>query len=101
MAKKNDNAKKVEDIISSIDQAFGETEWHGIKIRVKSTLSLEEMMMFVKTVVDNCFDDENCYAPEVFDFVFNHELLRKYTDLLKIDTEIGVGTTITMVVNIN
>lgn len=53
-------------------------EWHGIEVTVKKTLSLEDMLEFVNSVVNTCFSDKKEYRPEAKDFAIKTCILEKY-----------------------
>ena len=57
-------------------------EWRGIDIDIKNTLSLEEMLAFVKNIVAACFDAEHIvYHPEMKDFAVRAVLIELYTNI--------------------
>lgn len=59
-----------------------EIEWNGIKINIKRILSFREMMEFVQSVVQLCFESETgSYIPEVKFFAIRAFMLEKYTDM--------------------
>lgn len=58
------------------------TEWNGLELIVRRTITLAETMEFVKFVTDICFADEtNEYIPEVRDYAIKLFILEHYTNL--------------------
>lgn len=56
-------------------------EWNGIEVTIKRTLSFEEMMTFVDSVVKSCFTiDKGTYLPEVKDFAIKSCILEMYSN---------------------
>lgn len=55
--------------------------WKAIKIKIRQTISLYDMMELVTSASNLCFSHEGDYVPEVFDFAYKMNVLRKYTDL--------------------
>jgi len=55
-------------------------EWCGIEVTIKHTLPLQEMLLFVKEVVDSCFMDDGTYVPEVMDFAIKSGILTHYAN---------------------
>lgn len=59
----------------------GSEETESVKISVKHTLSLDDMLGFVDNVYECCVDiTEGTYMPEVYDFAVRESLIRFYTD---------------------
>lgn len=56
-------------------------EWNGVTIRVRNTISLDEMLLFVKNVVESCFDDEANYFPEKRDAALRWCTISFYTNI--------------------
>lgn len=56
-------------------------EWNGVTIRVRNTISLDEMLLFVKNVVESCFDDEANYYPEKKDAALRWCTVAFYTNI--------------------
>lgn len=53
----------------------------NIKIQIKKTISLTEMIEFVKEVVESCIDIENAeFIPEAYDFAIREAVLTKYAN---------------------
>ena len=56
-------------------------EWNGIDITIKKTLSLREVINFVKDVVDLCFSKKDeIYLPEVQQFAIKANVLTYYAN---------------------
>ena len=55
--------------------------WNGLTIEVRNTISLNEMLYFVKTVVEACFDDEANYFPEKKDAALRWCTISFYTNI--------------------
>lgn len=88
MAKKS-TQKKIS--VNAFEKAYKEmnkfaedrkVEWGGLEITVHPTLSLRDMMQFVKEVTQGCFvGDENEFHPEVRTFLNGAALLTYYTNI--------------------
>lgn len=83
-------AKKVKRIsINALEQAVadyyiktGTIDWRDIEIDIKHTLSLEEMLTFVDSVVRSCFPGEDGgYIPEIKRFVIKCNIINMYTNV--------------------
>lgn len=61
----------------------------GVEVTVRSLISLQDSLEFVKSVVDNCFEeDTNAYLPEIKDFAIRCAICEFYTNIdLPGDTE--------------
>lgn len=55
-------------------------DWNGVGIKVQRTIGISDMMDFVRSVVDSCFD-EGMYLPELLDFAFRVNVVKKFTDI--------------------
>ena len=76
------SARDFERAIESCKKRDGELEWNGLKIKLRSIIDLEDMIMFVKYVVDSCFDAETGeYLPEIKSFALNSAILMFYTNI--------------------
>lgn len=84
MARKN--AMKVsvntwKKVIATTKPPVKNIKWHDITIRVKESLSIEDMLSFVNTTVDSCFDNETGeYLSYMQDFVIKSLVLEKYAN---------------------
>ncbi len=59
-----------------------DAEWKGIQLHIKRCLSIEDMMLFVNSVVSSCFAAETSeYLPEIKDFAIRCAILTYYTGL--------------------
>lgn len=78
-------AKKIkhtfEDVMNAMFKNEEVIDWNGVSISVKRTIGLAESLDFVKSVVESCFDDAGVYMPELRDFAFRTNIIRKYTDI--------------------
>lgn len=73
-----DIEKAVKDIYVPIKQI----EWRGLTIDVKNTLNLDEMRVFVRSVITACFDANGvAYHPEMKDFAMRSVLIELYTNV--------------------
>lgn len=73
--------KTFEDVMDALFQNKETIDWNGISISVSKTIPLSDTLDFVKSVVDSCFDDSGVYTPELKDFAFRVNAVRKYTDI--------------------
>lgn len=55
--------------------------WHGAELVITPTLSLEEMMAYVQSVVESCFSEDGRYLPEIMEFANSKNMLERYTNL--------------------
>lgn len=56
-------------------------EWHGIEVTIKPTLSLVDMLEFVTSVTQSCFDlNDAKFMPEFKDAAIRASILEKYTN---------------------
>lgn len=57
-------------------------EWCGKQIKITKTISLNDMVEFVRNVVDNCYTKETAtYRPEIRDFVIRASVIQHYTNI--------------------
>lgn len=57
-------------------------DWNGLEIVITPTISLKNMLGFVKDVSENCFaEDDGAYLPEVKDFAVKNAVIAYYTNL--------------------
>ena len=55
--------------------------WNGLDVIITKTLSLEDMLAFVDSVVKSCFDQTTgAYIPEVKDFVIRSNVMDRYAN---------------------
>ena len=53
----------------------------GVNIEIKKTISFQDMIAFVESVVELCIDKESGeYIPQIRDFAIKRELLTKYAN---------------------
>jgi hypothetical protein len=88
MAKKS-TSKRIS--VNAFEKAYKEmnkftedrkVEWGGLEITIHPTLSLPDMMLYVKEVVQGCFiGPESEYHPEVREFLNSVALVTYYTDI--------------------
>lgn len=68
-------------VMSEFHSPTTKFDWHGIEVTVKPTLSFENMMTFVDSVVKSCFtSDTGVYIPEVKDFALKSCILELYAN---------------------
>lgn len=68
-------------VMNTVKSPVKNIKWHGVTIRVKENLSIEDMLSFVNIAVDSCFDDESGeYLPHIQDFVVKSLVLEKYAN---------------------
>lgn len=73
------STEELERIVSSVFKPTTKVEWNGIELEIKNVISLQDMLSFVRDVVDNCFtDDTGEYIPEVKDFAMRCAVLEYY-----------------------
>ena len=85
-AKKATKATKVS--ISALDEivkntyAASETvEWNGVEVTIKRSLSMTDMLNFVDSVVESCFDSQTDeYRPEAKDFAVRVNVMTRYAN---------------------
>jgi len=56
-------------------------DWHGYKVVVRKAITQSEMLAFVKTVVESCFDDNGEYTPENRDFMYRYCQILFFTNV--------------------
>lgn len=73
--------------ISTLDKAMKEQavgitteQWFDTEIQIKHTLSIAEMLTFVKNVVEICFHETEGYLPELKDFAIRSNVLVSYAN---------------------
>lgn len=83
MAKKEKkiSVNELEKAAGNIHDVWHDVEWNGISFKVKHSLSLEEMMLFVHMAVEMCFGDGDEYRPELDDFAIRLNVIDRYTNL--------------------
>jgi hypothetical protein len=83
-------ANKIKKVsINAIEKAVKENyspvktiDWNGLEIVITPTISLKNMLGFVKDVSENCFTEDNgAYLPEVKDFAVKNAVIAYYTNL--------------------
>ena len=62
------------------DQTFS-VNWHGVDVTVRKTITLAEMLGMVRDIVTSCYDEDQKYLPEVFDFAAAVSLLSRYANI--------------------
>lgn len=74
-------------LIASFDTVMNEKfpnentiDWNGVNIKISRTIGISDMMDFVQSVVDSCFD-EGAYLPELMDFAVRVNVVKKFTDV--------------------
>ena len=81
----SENTFKFEDFKNIVDNQFNakeEIEWKDMTFTIKTLLSFEEMMRFVKDVVTSCFAiDTGEYLPEIKDFSMRCCILEYYAGI--------------------
>ena len=55
-------------------------QWHDIEVTIKPSLTLVEMIGFVKDIADMCFTEDGTYMPEVMDFSIKSGILTRYAN---------------------
>lgn len=56
-------------------------EWNELDIDIFRTLSFTQMLKFVKSIVDLCFDENEEYLPEIKDFATKRAVIESYTNI--------------------
>lgn len=72
---------KLEKAVSKDYEPVIVARWRELDIEVSRALSFEQMLSFVKSVVDLCFDSEEEYLPEVKDFAVKRAIIENYTNV--------------------
>ena len=76
------STEALEQVLEATYTPVSTTEWNGLELMVRRTITLAETMEFVKFVTDICFADEtNEYIPEVRDYAIKLFILEHYTNL--------------------
>ncbi len=72
----------IENIVNENTDTTITIQWNGVDIGIKNSISFEEAIEFVNSVVKCCFrEDNNEYIPEAKDIAIGILILEKYTDL--------------------
>ena len=71
---------KIESIVKNEEENVV-LQWHDLELTVKKKLSLGEMLVFVSSIVDNCFGDDAVYIPEVADYIRRCAILELYANV--------------------
>lgn len=81
MAKKS-NRISINALESTIDKNTNEFDinFHDITVHITKTLSLQEMLEFVSSVVESCFMEDGEYLPEAFELAFRCNVLTRYAN---------------------
>lgn len=67
--------------IAENNQPVANAEWHGVPIKIKKSLSFEETLKFINSVVETCFADNNgANLLEAKDFVERCFILVMYSN---------------------
>lgn len=83
-------AKKSEKInISAFEKAVKEApnfqgttvEWYGLELKIRTSISLNEMVDSVSVIYNSCFLSDEEYMPEAFDIALRCEMIEKYTNI--------------------
>lgn len=85
MATKKNKSKRIS--VTAMDEIFKryqETEtvqWNGLDVVIKKNLSMTDMLNFVDSVVNSCFDTQTGeYRPEAKDFAMRANILTRYAN---------------------
>lgn len=85
MATKKTKSKKIS--VAAMDEImkrYDETEtvqWNGLEVIIKKNLSMDDMLNFVDSVVNSCFDAQTGeYRPEAKDFAMRVNILTRYAN---------------------
>lgn len=74
--------EELENVYKKKYNAVDEFEWEGLILRVKHNLPLTNMMEFVSSVVQGCFDKDNGeYMPEARDFMTRYVTMLEYSNV--------------------
>lgn len=85
MATKKTKSKKISvTAMDEIMKRYQETEtvqWNGLDVIIKKNLSMDDMLNFVDSVVNSCFDAQTGeYRPEAKDFAMRVNVLTRYAN---------------------
>lgn len=85
MATKKNKTKRIS--VSAIDEILKNQEevetvqWNGLEVVIKKTLSMDDMLNFVDSVVQSCFDAQTGeYRPEAKDFAMRVNIMTRYAN---------------------
>lgn len=85
MAKKTTNKVSVrafEKVVKEVENKETTFEWNGLEITVKRTISFQDILNFVNSVAESCFDSTTGkYMPEVKLFMIKLFTLSYYTNI--------------------
>lgn len=83
MAKKSEKKISISELDNVIKEMENETvvEWNGLELKIRHTISIQEMFDLVNEVVDLVIDDDYGYAPEFELFAFKSGVVEKYTNI--------------------
>ena len=71
-----------EKVIEDVSMIETPINWNGLELIVKRNISLEDMIGYVSSVSELCFEDEtNRYMPELKDFGIRLYLINYYTNI--------------------
>ena len=59
---------------------ISEEDWAGIRVKIKRTLPLRDMLEFVSDAVGCCFQENGEYMPELLDFAIRANILTRYAN---------------------
>ena len=85
MATKKTKAKRIsvsvmDDILKNQEETEV-VEWNGLEVVIKKTLPMDDMLNFVDSVVQSCFDAHTGeYRPEAKDFAMRVNIMTRYTN---------------------
>lgn len=85
MATKKNKTKKIsvsamDDILKNHDETEV-VEWNGLEVVIKKNLSMDDMLSFVDSVVQSCFDTNTGeYRPEAKDFAMRVNIMTRYAN---------------------
>lgn len=70
----------MDEIMRGIDNT-SVVEWNGIEVTIKKTLPMDDMLNFVDSVVQSCFDAQTGeYRPEAKDFAIRVNIMTRYAN---------------------
>lgn len=85
MAKKTTNKVSVrafEKVVKEVENKETTFEWNGLEITVRTTISFQDTLNFVSSVVNSCFDDNTGkYLPEIKTFMIKLFVLTYFTNI--------------------
>lgn len=75
------SVKNFKEAAAYIKNRQNTVDYNGLEISIKDMLSLDDMVTFINSSVNSCFDDNDNYMPEIKDFVIKANTIGFYTNI--------------------